>query len=116
MSKMRMPEMSVVRFEESDVICASIVVSGTNDKTAHNMMITYNGTPIFSNSRTNAFDNIKNYFSPVESTTNNFEFFNGEYYHNQTWLQSSDSEGEAQNWDGIYTYTSNGYFDRIIKQ
>ena len=49
MSKMRMPEMSVVRFTESDVIVASsIVLSGANDESDHNLTVTRYGTDIFS--------------------------------------------------------------------
>lgn len=51
MSKMRMPEMSVVRFEESDVICASsryipqtMRLAGFRDAERTNGMLTFDGT------------------------------------------------------------------------
>ena len=54
MSKMRMPEMSVVRFEESDVICASLyTVSGATDTTGWNLTVKRpDGRTIFRNSNT----------------------------------------------------------------
>ena len=62
MSKMTMPEMSVVRFQESDVIVASaIVLSGANDTDKHNLTITRYGTPIFSNSQQDGFNYLSDY-------------------------------------------------------
>ena len=54
MSKMRKPEMSVVRFEESDVICSSLYnVANTGDTTGYNLTITNpSGVTIFRNSNT----------------------------------------------------------------
>ncbi len=46
MSKMVMPEMNVVRFQESDVIVASsnvLYLSGFNDTTHYNGVMTFNG-------------------------------------------------------------------------
>lgn len=43
MSKMKMPEMRVVRFNESDVIVASFSLHNYGDGKAHNAYVSYNG-------------------------------------------------------------------------
>ncbi len=115
---MKKPEMSVVRFEESDVICASFIrVWNTNNGERHDMRVTLgsskeSGVEIYSNREPGAYDNIAAYFDPVPNT-NQFNFQNGTNYHDQEWLQSSDSQGEAQDYDGLYRYDGYGSFTRI---
>lgn len=112
MSKMRMPEMSIVRFTESDVIVASLfTVEYTGDTTGYNFTITRpDGVQIYNNSRGSSGRNMMGGYGGMEAkfyyseTTNSYSLRG---------LIENDSRDPATPVpvDGLYTY-SNGVFTR----
>ena len=105
MSKMRVAEMSVVRFTESDVIVASqIVVSGADDKAGHNLTVTRYGTEIFSNNQQSGFNHMSQY-----GYTDNPLFYwssaQGTSPYDLNALIQSDNNGEDyEAVDGVYIW------------
>ena len=113
MSKMRMPEMDVVRFQESDVIVASLVVSKAVDGVDHNLTITRNGTDIFFNGKNGTdFNNMGSYYA-TRDDGNYYFYTNGTVnaYTLDAMIQS-DNNASDLDVDGRYIYTGNGNFER----
>ena len=121
MSKMRMPEMSVVRFEESDVICASVgalvKVNNFGDGTRWNGTITRGKEEVFSNVHSEGGSSalVITGFAPDSDGGYTFIYNEG----SNPWTQSSlsqlvgfdDSTSENNNVDGVYVYNGNGVFE-----
>ena len=113
-----MPEMSVVRFNESDVIVASsIVLSGANDKSDHNLTVTRYGTDIFSNSQSSGFNNLAKY-----GYTDNPSFYwssaQGTSPVDLHSLITSDNNGEERTntFDGTYYWDGRAFVRSSIQQ
>ena len=117
MSKMRTPEIDVVRFSESDVIVASgfYKLSGADDNTANNLLFTKGNTTLFSNSKTNPVNNFEaNGFSadPTFQYTNMW----GDLVNNPiSNLSKSDEQAETYvqihmfDIDGDYKWNGNAF-------
>ena len=121
MSKMRMPEMDVVRFQESDVIVASgmpqkITFTNFNDGAAGNGTVSYGGKTYgwkTSEGQSNILDSIL-YGSgamveTAKGTSSNFDTLVS-YEGSSGWGSEDGVANGDYVWDGSYAYT------RVIKQ
>ena len=117
MSKMKKPEMSVVRFKESDVIVASgtgaktVSFTKLGNKTAGDGIATYNGVDyVMSGS---AVD-----FLTAVGATTNAGINNGTKTISVNHLFSVESSGtgvSSKNWNGTYTYDANATWNNGTK-
>ena len=114
MSKMRKPEMSVVHFNESDVIVASsLTVSNAGDGTAHNLTVTRNNKTIFYNGQYDAFVNDMSKYYGTTSQGSYLFYFGGADPVSLSGLQESDNNGKPYtDVDGDYYYDGAGIFRR----
>ena len=119
MSKMRMPEMSVVRFTESDVIVASSVLKtaalyqfdngGTNDA-----YIEAGGTTYYHTGSTN-FDALEAAYSNVNDDTKFYWDVGAEQYGQATFSQllgydaGTSAQGNATDGNYDYRYGNSGW-------
>ncbi|MBP3810775.1 MAG: hypothetical protein ILA15_08655 [Clostridiales bacterium] len=114
MSKMRMPEMSVVRFNESDVIVASsLTVSNAADGGAHNLTVTRDGKTIFYNGQYDAYLNDMSKYYETTSQGSYLFYFGGNDPVSLDGLRESDNNGtDYAGVDGDYYYDGQGIFRR----
>ena len=114
MSKMKMPEMKAVRFEESDVICASrdyLYMQGWSDSTKLNgtARTDYDGDILAAN---------------INNTLNSYFGGNVTFYpadqrpYALATMENVDSDGDAINdFDGYYRYNSErSVWERVTHQ
>ena len=121
MSKMRMPEMSVVRFTESDVIVASLYLSKSADGQAHNLTLTRNGVEIYKNGTTDYRNNISLYYGGSGSEADYYFIFDTSYSegrHSLFSMADLDSSGSdvPNSMDGEYVWNGNNTFTLIRRQ
>ena len=110
MSKMKMPEMSVVRFDESDVICASIVTRMElfrygDGNTSPNGYVKINGVNYGVNQR-NSLDQAYARFDNFDTSTH-FHWGSSEntFY---SILEGDNTTLVDEGRDGVYTYENRG--------
>ena len=115
MNKMTMPEMSVVRFQESDVIVASSVVRsvtilGVSDGTAHNAQVIRDNTVLGENK--DGEDTFTTFFNGISTDT--FFWRKGVSEADSLgYVVREDGAGRSiSDFDGIYKFVSNDSYGR----
>ena len=98
MSKMRMPEMKVARFTESDVICGSspvntMTVSGMGNDDTNDGSITYKGTDY-------SIYNLSDFYTQFNhSNHTNIDDGSSIYVWPDEYLQSATTLGQLSTWE-----------------
>ncbi len=122
MSKMRMPEMDVVRFQESDVIVASAVPVGAKlqvynfgDNENYNGGIKYGNTPLFENKQYGGTNILGDAF-PGRNPEDLVFFYGDTSKVSLHSMIEDDTPNVGTSVDsgvnGFYTYAGNGVFNR----
>ena len=115
MSKMRTPEMEVVRFKEADVIVASgyssMSVSGFQNKTPNDASFNVSGVASYTNDGT---QDISAFYSALsthyEATINGSTTLDrGDVAASFTTLFERDASGTSRDFDGTYSWTGTGF-------